>query len=214
MALNTNRAYICPLYTDTANAAPNPAELDPCEIFINRSDKTLGFKAADGTIAYLIAKPGTTEDDLVHKAGNETITGQKTFTQVILGTAQYAQYHDLAERYLADQSYLPGTLIQFGGEQEITAARFKANGIISTAPGFGLNNVMKEGLFVALSGRVPVRVIGPVKKFDKIVANPNTPGVGIVNNLALGDAVIGRALEKKDSEGEGLVECVTRFTLA
>lgn len=214
MALNPNRAYICPIYSDTAGAAPNPAELDPCEIFINRADKTLGFKAADGSIAYLIAQAGTTQDNIVHKSGNETITGQKTFTQVIKGTAQYAQYRDLAERYRADQSYLPGTLIQFGGEQEITAARYKANGVISTAPGVGLNEVLRDGLFVALAGRVPVRVLGKVKKFDRIVANPKTPGVGVVNNMAAGDAVIGRALESKDFETEGLVECVTRFTLA
>lgn len=142
----------------------------------------------------------------------QTITGQKTFTETILGVAQYAQWADLAEFYEADQSYVPGTLIEFGGNKEITVAKNTANGVISTRPGFALNTGLKGGLPVALCGRVPIRIIGRVKRFDKIVLS-DVPGVGCVNNKAKAGKVIGRALRSKHTRGEGSVLCATRFKM-
>ena len=150
-------------------------------------------------------------DNAVHLTGDETIDGTKTFLQPIIGTAQAANWSDYAERYLADASYVPGTLICFGGEQEITIAKTKVNGVISTKPGVTLNRLCK-GPAVALAGRVPVLITGQVKKHDKIVLSA-IPGIGVVDNNATGSAIIGHALEDKESIDVGLVECVTRFTL-
>ena len=160
---------------------------------------------------YLLDRASQFNDNAVHVTGDETIDGTKTFLQPIIGTAQAAQWSDYAERYEADYNYNPGTLICFGGAKEITIARNKVNGVISTKPGVTLNRLC-NGPAVALAGRVPVSVKGIVNKHDKIVLS-NIPGTGVVDNSAMGNRVIGRALESKEDDGIGLVECVTRFTL-
>lgn len=99
-----------------------------------------------------------------------TFTGT-TFT----GQSTTALYADLAEKYLADDDYAPGTVVMFGGEFEVTVATRatkKVAGVVSTAPGFTMN----EGLtgdypvLVALAGRVPVKVQGKVEKGDLMIA--------------------------------------------
>lgn len=143
---------------------------------------------------------------------DKTFTGNVSFTKTILGVAQYALWADLAECYESDASYEPGTLICFGGSKEITVATTKVNGVISTNPGVLLNRGQVNGLPVALSGRVPVRVMGAVERFDNIVLS-DVEGVGIVNNDAPPENVIAKALNSKPGEEEGLVLCVTRFSL-
>lgn len=158
------------------------------------------------------------ESKVVHKTGDETIAGNKTFSgvatfnQVIQGTALKAKYADLAEYYESDKNYPAGTLIKFGGDKEITQASLNCvNGVISTNPGYFLNahENLNGFLPVALVGRVPVRIIGPVNKGDKIVSSGD--GTGIVNNLS--DRPIAIALQSNSSPSEVIVECVTKFIL-
>ena len=144
---------------------------------------------------------------------NKTFSGNVTFTNTILGVAQYALWADLAECYESDAPYKPGTLICFGGSKEITVAKTKVNGVISTNPGFLLNRSQVNGLPVALSGRVPVRVIGRVDRFDNIVLS-DVEGVGVVDNSASAEKVIAKALRSKHTKEEGLVLCVTQFSLS
>ena len=147
---------------------------------------------------------------VVHTNGDETINGNKTFTAEINGTAMRARWADLAENYLSDKEYAPGTLIKFGGEKEITIASGSVvNGVISSKPAF-LLNAENEGLPVALCGRVPIRVVGKVNKGDKIYLS-NIDGVGTIENT--NTTPIGIALENKETENENLVMCVTKFTL-
>ena len=153
-----------------------------------------------------IAEVDTTEifaydADTVHTTGNETIQGSKTFTSDIQGTAVRAKWADLAECYLADKDYPPGTLLEFGGEKELTLARHKVNAVVSTKPGFVLNE--GQGLPVCLAGRVPVRVIGSVNKFDHLVLSSN--GVAVVDNMD--DSYFATALEDNTDEDEKLVLC-------
>lgn len=143
---------------------------------------------------------------------DKTFSGNVTFTNTILGVAQYALWADLAECYEADTWYKSGTLVTFGGTKEITVASEKVNGVISTSPGFLLNRAQPNGLPVALSGRVPVRVIGRVERFDNIVLSAY-PGIGVVDNKADANRVIAKALRSKHTKQEGLVLCATRFTL-
>jgi len=88
------------------------------------------------------------------------------------GKAIQAQYADLAEHYTADDLYGPGTVVVFGGAKEITVSNIshdpRVAGVISTNPAY-LMNAANAGLPVALTGRVPCQVQGPVAKGDCLV---------------------------------------------
>jgi hypothetical protein len=88
------------------------------------------------------------------------------------GTATSAQYADLAEKYLADAEYEPGTVVVVGGEAEVTASSWgqRALGVVSTNPAYMMNSELEGGTYIALKGRVPVKVVGAVKKGDRLVA--------------------------------------------
>ena len=120
-------------------------------------------------------------------------------------TATTAQYADLAELYTSDKEYPAGTIVVHGGSVEVTQSTTKMDhkvaGVVSTKPAY-LMNSEEKGLTVpvALRGKVPVSVIGPVAKGDLIVTS-DTPGVGEahpgVTNCVF---VIGKALEDDDTE--------------
>lgn len=144
-----------------------------------------------------------------------TFNAEATFTKVINGTAYRALSADIAEYYNADQELLPGTLIMFDGINEITKARGEVHGVVSTNPAYVLNDKkeMDYPTLVALTGRVPVRVIGPVHKFDKISLS-SIEGVARVDNTHKPCYnIIGKALETNLEEGEKLVECVVKISL-
>jgi len=131
----------------------------------------------------------------------------------ITGTVTAAQYADLAEKYTADTQYSPGTVMVFGGEQEITQSTSthdaKIAGIVSTDPAFIMNNDLENGVLLGLTGRVPCKVKGPIAKGD-MVTSSNTPGVACRLNTAqytLG-CVLGKALEDYNSDAEGVIEVV------
>ena len=171
--------------------------------------------ASNSTSATNITTVGWVNDptkstNVVHRTGDETIGGTKTFSNTIQGTAYRAYWGDLAEYYLTDNEYPKGTLIQFGGEKEITIAKNKVNAVITSDPGFILNSEQKDSQAIALIGRVPVRVIGKVNKFDKIALS-YIDGVGCVNNDS--ENPIGIALESKDDSDEGLIICSVKINL-
>jgi len=119
---------------------------------------------------------------------------------------------DLAERYIADQAYPAGTVVIFGGEQEITQSTQYADpriaGVISTAPAYTMNS-SAAGLPVALQGRVPCRVVGQIAKGDLIASSYL---LGVATRLDpqhwQPGVVIGKALENYDSIQEGVIEVV------
>ena len=134
------------------------------------------------------------------------------------GTATSAQYADLAEMYTSDAEYAPGTVIKIGGEAEVTqttdAFCSEVFGIVSTNPAYLMNSTCEgTSVAVALEGRVPCRVIGPVRKGQRLVSS-ETPGVArAVSDYERQEAldwyrIVGRALTDKTSEGEGLLEVV------
>lgn len=163
-----------------------------------------------------ISSPDYTRNSLDEKiTGKWTFTNEITFNKVIRGTAIATYYGDLAEYYKADKNEnIPlGTLIKFGGKEEIT--KTSANdrnffGVISSNPAIELNKKpkSKDYLPVALCGRVPCRINGIVKKFDKLTVS-NVPGVAkrktLLDTLLL-KPTIGVALEEKDKNGEKLIE--------
>jgi hypothetical protein len=127
--------------------------------------------------------------------------------------ATSAQYADLAEMYSADQAYDPGTVVEFGGDEEITITTQSHStcvaGVISTNPSY-LMNATQTGenvLPVALTGRVPCRVVGKISKGDRLVAG-TISGVAEVMDTAQYQpgCIIGKALESYDSDVEGQIE--------
>lgn len=133
------------------------------------------------------------------------------------GTATTALYADLAERYHADKAYEYGIVVKIGGAKEITAtdSEYCPNvfGVISEKPAFAMNSGAGQSQthpYVALSGRIPVRVIGKVKKGDRLVSS-KTPGYAMSAGTVAGvdwQYVIGRALEDKIDDDRGIVEAV------
>jgi hypothetical protein len=130
------------------------------------------------------------------------------FARKFQGTAVAAQYADLAEKYLPDQEYEVGTVVAIGGSAEITCAAFgmDAIGVISDKPAYLMNKDLVGGLPVALKGRVPVKVIGPVKKGDSLISAG--AGYGRADNECAGPRRFAIALESDNGDGVRLIECL------
>jgi hypothetical protein len=124
-----------------------------------------------------------------------------------------AQYADLAEMYCADAEYTPGTVLDFGGEQEVTATgsshSTKIAGIVSTNPSYLMNSTLAcvNAVEVALVGRVPCHVVGTIAKGDRLVAS-STPGTATRLDMSQYQpgCIIGKALEAYNSETVGTIE--------
>jgi hypothetical protein len=129
----------------------------------------------------------------------------------IYGTSTHALYADLAENYLADKTYTAGTVLMFGGTAEVTMAdadTTRVAGVVSTNPAHLMNGGL-QGAGVtplALMGRVPCLVVGPVAKGDLLVSAGW--GYAKVNNNASVGQVIGKALEDFTAQAKGMIEVV------
>ena len=132
------------------------------------------------------------------------------------GIATQAQYADIAEMYTTDADYEPGTVVKIGGEAEVTQTTDafcpEVFGVVSTDPAY-LMNSNTVGVAVALEGRVPCKVVGIVRKGQRLVSS-ETPGVArAVSEYERQEAldwyrIVGRALADKTSESVGLLEVV------
>lgn len=131
----------------------------------------------------------------------------------VYGKSVHAQYADLAELYKADQLYEPGTVVVFGGKDEVTlTSEFACSsvaGVVSTNPAYVMNAGLDKGLPIALRGRVPIKVVGKVKKGDLLVTS-EVPGHGtsVGRDATFGLAVFAKSLEDKNTTEEGVIEAV------
>jgi hypothetical protein len=143
------------------------------------------------------------------------IGSSSNWFDTVYATATEALYADVAERFAADRFYEPGTVVELGGTAEITEVKDPLSnnvfGVISTRAAFLMNGGAGNNEThppVAMTGRVPVRVIGAVKKGDRLVSAGN----GLAKAASFSDLTaynsIGRALESKDSLDIGLIEAI------
>ena len=141
-----------------------------------------------------------------------TMTGNWTLTT---GSRLNATYADLAERFEADALYDAGTVVELGGDKEITAVKYELSedvfGVISDTAAYLMNSgagTDKTHPPVAVSGRVQVKVEGKVNKGQRLVSAGN----GVARAAIVGEATafntIGRSLSTKISTGLGTVEAI------
>ena len=143
------------------------------------------------------------------------IGSASTYFNTVFATATTALYADVAERFHADETYQPGTVVELGGPNEITISQSDLSenvfGVISTRAAYLMNAGAGTDAThppVAMTGRVPVRVIGTVRKGDRLVS----AGAGLARAARREEItaynVIGRALRDKTTTEEGTVEAI------
>ena len=179
---------------------------------------TIKFSVYDGaTTRNVLNVDATSGQALLPGVANTVDIGSSALPfKQIYATTVTATYADIAERYRADAVYEAGTVLRIGGEYEVTMTRTYQDehvaGIVSAYPAYGMNEDLgpvDHCPFIALKGRVPCKVKGPVKKGDLLVTSefpghaeakkPGLPSVGI----------IGKALQDFDGD-YGLVEVMVQ----
>ena len=143
--------------------------------------------------------------------GSGSYTYATVYATTFSGVSTTAKYADLAENYQGDKQYNPGTVLMFGGAQEVTLAdadTTRVAGVVSTNPAHLMNGALQGSnvVPVAFTGRVPCQVIGPVAKGDLMVS----AGFGFakVNNTPATGTIIGKALTDFPINGKGVIEVV------
>ena len=175
--------------------------------FIGTADKVDRLKidntATDTDVNYRSAKTTATANTIAARDSSANISAN-----VFNGTATSAQYADLAEKYLTDAEYDVGTVVSVGGDAEVTASKFgdRAIGVVSISPAFMMNSDLENGTYIALKGRVPVKVIGSISKGDRLIASDN--GQAIKATFHQHSEVFAIALESNNDTGVKLVEAV------
>lgn len=170
------------------------------------SDNTMGIRAQlDSNSAFTVNTVIATSLSTGNSSTTGNITGNWTLTS---GSRFQATYADLAEYYTADQNYEPGTVLEFGGEEEVTIASDGSNrvaGVVSTNPAYAMNsNCQGEyPIALALQGRVPVKVRGNIRKGDMMISAGN--GYARPSSSPIIGSVIGKALQNFD-DIEGVIE--------
>jgi hypothetical protein len=170
---------------------------------INHALATLSSVEVDGLN---VTGPITTTTDGVTDIGSPVNRFRRVYS-----TATTAYYADLAENYVADAPYAPGTVLDFGGQYEVTINNSyystRVAGVVSTNPAYLMNGHC-DGEYVvaiALQGRVPTMVKGPVRKGDLMVGAGNGFAIACISPVP--GSIIGKALADFDGD-EGVIEVV------
>ena len=207
--VSTNNMVVTDSLIALSNGTSGTPTNDSGFVVERGTSTNVGFmwdESADQFVCVNTNETGTT-------AGNVTISSYANLqVNTLTGTATQAQYADLAEKYEADAEYEPGTVVHFGGDKEVSLCDqdmcTKVAGVISTNPAHTMNsNLTAEHVAtVALVGRVPVKVTGPIAKGDMLVSAGN--GMARAEaNPSMG-SVIGKALESNDSNEPTVIEVV------
>lgn len=152
-------------------------------------------------------------NSIINSGSNATgnIGSSSTRFNTVFATATSAQYADLAESYLADADYAPGTVLVYGGSSEVTKCMqdqaSSVAGVVSTSPAYSMNAGLTGDhvAVVALSGRVPCRVMGPVVKGDVMVGTVDGRARAESNPSA--GTIVGKALDSFNGD-TGIIEIV------
>jgi len=183
---------------------------------IANGTSSVSVLASGGNIAVTVGGSGIvsfTSAGIINNIGNGTgnIGNSTGYFNTVFAKATSAQYADLAENYAADAEYTPGTVLSFGGENEVTVSTVAADrriaGVVSTNPSYIMNSVLEAEhvATIALTGRVPTFVSGPIEKGDMMVSAGNGRAIACATPVI--GTVIGKALENHPG-GNGIIEVV------
>jgi hypothetical protein len=197
------------LFQGTATDAQTLDGLDSTQFLRNDTNGTLtGNLVVNGSVGV---------NSLINNNANGVgnIGSASTYFNTVFATATRAQYADVAERFAADEEYQAGTVVELGGSAEITCARTELSdsvfGVISTRAAYLMNDGAGSDVThppVAMTGRVPVRVVGQIAKGDRLVSAGNGLARAAKDGEATAFNVIGRALTAKYDTAEGTVEAI------
>ena len=157
-----------------------------------------------GSFTSTLSSGALTVPNIIHSgtSGTGDIGGTGAAFGTVFAKATSAQYADLAENYQADASYVPGTVIIFGGVNEVTISNISHDtavaGVVSTNPAYLMNSKINAEYIsaVALQGRVPCLVRGPINKGDLVVTS-DIPGIAqrMDKKLYEPGCIIGKSLD-------------------
>ena len=154
----------------------------------------------------------TPSSDNAVDLGTSSLRYNEVYAVTFQGTATSAQYADLAEKYESNEELEAGTVVCFAGDKEVTACGtandHRVAGVISTDPAY-MMNAGGDGQYVALTGRVPTKVTGPVAKGDLMVSS-DVKGHAKADNNAQAGRIIGKAVGSNDA-GEGVIEVLVNM---
>ena len=220
-ALNQN--YVSLLENFAANATTGPASPITGQIWYDTTTTTLNYNTSTTVVPTWVPLIGSgpTVDATFGSVttanlttGGAAIPGAITGNwSLTAGSQLTSTYADLAEFYLIDKGVGPATVVEFGGPAEImfcdTDMSQRVAGVVSTKPAFIMNGSV-GGTYpqemIALSGRVPCKVIGKTRKGDMMVSAGK--GCARSESNPLMGSVIGKSLENKDTEEIGIIEVV------
>jgi hypothetical protein len=165
--------------------------------------------------------PPKTGTNLTFNSASGTLT-TTTFVGDLTGTATAAEYSDVAERFASDTAYEAGTVVALGGAAEITQVNEEGSdevfGVISSLQqaAFKMNGAAgndETHPYIAMTGRVNVKVIGTVNKGDRLIS-ASVPGYAkaAIKSECTAFNVIGRALTSKSEAGQGTVLAAVRVS--
>ena len=153
----------------------------------------------------------------VYALGSSTKFFANVWSSAFRGKSFIGGGADLAEKYLTDQEYPAGTVLAVGGAAELTACMVNqiAIGVVSANPAFIMNEE-SAGQTVALKGRVPVMIMGPVAKGDGLTAGDFGHAITSYDDANSADGETGLylqrifavSLEDNDNPDSKLVECI------
>jgi hypothetical protein len=175
-------------------------------IFVGNVYSSGPVSATTGTFSGAVSPSANASVNL----GTTSLYWNNVYAVNFLGTSTTAKYADLAERYTSDADYEPGTVVDFGGTAEVTLSNIDSSqyvaGVISTNPAYLMNGGLEENFVtVALTGRVPCKVTGPIEKGAMMVSNGDGTA-RMERNPKIG-SVIGKALQSI-GDGTGVIEVV------
>lgn len=174
-------------------------------ISVSGTDVTIRNQTSGGNLYFGVNVAGNTTPTLTIFGANGTVSGNQI----------NANYADVAERFAADEALDPGTVVELGGPAEITKSMSPLSenvfGVVSTRAAYLMNSGAGPDSThpaVAMTGRVPVKVVGIVHKGDRLVSAGNGSARSAKPGEATAFNVIGRALDDKLTVTEGFVEAI------